>query len=394
MRFLLLCHTHVTPGSFFQDYLAGIAQAARESGHDTISFEYDRIGEASAAERDALYRLVLNQDIDAVIDPCCWGYALSEGRVWDGSGQGEALFDSIDAAYIGLLCDQPYYQPLQGIISNRLYAAVPDLTHPAQIALTLPQLQLRSTCFAPPAARVENDRSAPWSQREIDLLYVGNLKRDALDRPWRRSPEAPHCDQLADRALASPDVPLHEVMLDMVREEQLVATPADMMLWLQRVEYFLRARLRQHAVHSAAASGLRMTIVGEGWEPQRSHDWPSTVTIRPPLSYEEFFVLAGRSKMALDASTYLNGANDRIFNLLVNRCLPVTNARGWLENEFAEQGMRFYSMKRLEDLGDLLQQSLSTRLADEMDAARSGALQRHTWRQRLGTILDMIRAPT
>ena len=57
MRFLLLGHTHVTPGSFFQDYLSGIAQAARESGHDTTSFEYDRIGEASPANRDALYRL-------------------------------------------------------------------------------------------------------------------------------------------------------------------------------------------------------------------------------------------------------------------------------------------------------------------------------------------------
>ncbi len=394
MRFLLLGQTNVTPGSFFQDYLAGIAQAARELGHETVAFDSAQIGEASTAEREALYRLVLNHDIDVVIDPCCWGYALSKGRVWDGSSQGEALFDSIDAAYIGLLCDQPYYQPLQGIISNRLYAAVPDLTHAAQIALTLPQLPLRSTCFAPPAARVENDRSVPWSQRDIDLLYVGNLKRDALDRPWCQSPEAPHCDQLADRALASPDIPLHEVMLDMVREEQLDATPDDMMLWLQRVEYFLRARLRQDAVRSAAASGLRMTIVGEGWEAHDRHHWPSTVTIRPPLSYEEFFVLAGRSKMALDASTYLNGANDRIFNLLVNRCLPVSNARGWLEKEFAGQGMRFYSMKHLDDLGALLQQTLSTPLADEMDAARSIALERHTWRQRLGTILDMLRAPT
>lgn len=392
MRLLLLGHTHVTPGSFFQDYLAGIAWAARDMGHETVSFGYAQIGEVSTAERDALYRLVLNHDIDAVIDPCCWGYALSEARVWDGSSQGEALFDSIDAAYLGLLCDQPYYQPLQGIVSNRLYAAVPDLTHAAQIALTLPTLRLSSTCFTPPAARIENDRSLPWSQRDIDLLYVGNLKHDALERPWRHSPEAPRCDQLADRALASPDIPLHEVMLDMVRDEQLAATPDDMMLWLQRVEYFLRARLRQEAVHAAAASGLRMTIIGDGWEPRNSGDWPSTVTVRPSLSYADFFALAGRSKMALDASTYLNGANDRIFNLLVNRCLPVTNAGGWLAKEFAGQGMRFYSMKHLEELAPLLQQSLSTSLADEMDAARSIALDRHTWRQRLGTILDMIRA--
>lgn len=393
MRLLLLCHANVTPGSFFQDYLSGIARTARELGHDTVSFDYDQIGEVSTPERDALYRLVLNHDFDAVIDPCCWGYALSGARVWDGSSQGEALFDSIDAAYIGLLCDQPYYQPLQGIRSNRLYAAVPDLTHPAQIALTLPALHLSSTCFTPPAARFENDRSLPSAQRDIDLLYVGNLQRDALDRPWRHSPEAAHCDQLADRALASPDMPLHEVMLDMIREEGLAATPDDMMLWLQRVEYFVRARLRQNAVRAAVASGLRMTIVGAGWEAEGHEHWPSSVTMRPPLSYEEFFVLAGRSKMALDASTYLNGANDRIFNLLVNRCLPVTNASGWLANEFAGQGMRFYSMRHLDDLGDLLRQSLSASLADEMDAARHVALERHTWRQRLGTILDMIRAP-
>jgi hypothetical protein len=389
MRILLLSHNHVTSGSFFQDYLAGIAQAAQQLGHETLTFGYERVGESNPAEEDSLYRLVLKHPVDLVIDPCCWGYALSQGRVWDGSKDGEALFDSIDASVIGLLCDQPYYQPLQGIVSNRLHAAVPDLSHAAQIALLLPDLNLRSTAFIPPAARAENDRSIPWAQRDIDLLYVGNLKHDALQRPWRQSPESARCDQLADRAIARPDLPLHKVLIDMIRDEHIETTVADMTLWLQRVEYFVRARLRQIAVRAATASGLRMLIVGDGWA--GGDDWPSSVTIRPPLSYEECFVLAGRSKMALDASTYLNGANDRIFNYVVNRCLPVTNARGWLERQFGDQGMRFYSISDVDEVGATLRHALSPSLADEMEAMRATALRQHNWRERLATLLEAVR---
>ena len=393
MRILLLRHDNVTPGSFFHDYLAGIQAAARELGHEAQTFGYAHIGAASAAERDALYRLLAASDVDVVVDPCCWGYALSQSRVWDGSGTGEAVFDSVDAACVGLLCDQPYYQPLPGIHSGRLHAALPDRTHAEQIALLYPALQLRSAPFVPPAARIENDRSLPWAERDIDVLYLGHLQLDALERPWRGSPEAARCDALAERALAAPDTPLHRVLLDMIREDAIDsddAAPAMMTLWLQRVEYFVRARFRLDAVRAAAAAGVRMHVVGKGWN---SIDWPATVSLQEAVSYEDFFRLAGRSRTALDASTYLNGANDRVFNFAVNRCLGITNARGYLGEAFAGGGMRFYSMSRLDELGALIGDALSRPgpLQEEMDTARAEALRSHTWRSRLSTLLEAIR---
>lgn len=396
MRILLLSHNNVTPGSFFQDYLAGLQEAARELGHEAEIFGYEQIGVASAVEHDALYRLLAASDIDVVIDPCCWGYSLSQSRVWDGSGTGEAVFDSVDATYVGLLCDQPYYQPMPGIHSSRLHAALPDRTHAEQIAMLYPTLPLRSTPFAPPAARIENDRSLPWAERDIDVLYMGHLQLDALERPWRGSPEAQRCDALAERALAAPDTPLHRVLLKMITDEAIdadAATPATMALWLQRVEYFVRARYRLDAVRGAAAAGVRMRVVGKGW---KSFDWPATVSLQDAVSYEEFFRLAGRSRLALDASTYLNGANDRVFNFAVNRCLGISNARGYLGEAFACGGMRFYSMSRPDELGPLIRDALSRPgpLHEELDAARAEVLRAHNWRSRLSTILESIRAAT
>ena len=161
MRFLLPYNTTLSTAapSFYSDFHLGIAEAARELGHETLRFDIADGAQASATERDALYRSLAASPCDTVIDLCCWGLGLSRITVWDGSSGGEPLFDSLDMDYVGLLLDQPWFQPLPGVRSARLYVAVPDRNNLADIPSIYPALQLRGMTFSPPAVRAANDRS-------------------------------------------------------------------------------------------------------------------------------------------------------------------------------------------------------------------------------------------
>lgn len=249
---------------------------------------------------------------DAVLDICAWGYALSQIRVWDGSETGEPIFDSHDAPYVAMLYDQPWLQKgLPAVHSRRLYAAVSDRHHPAQIGLVYPQLALTGCAYAPPAARAENDRSVAWPKRDIEVLHVGNLQYQTLKRLWRVDVNAHLFDAVADAALANPTLPLHRTLLSVGRELGFSVDAARALEMLRPIEYFLRTRYRYDAVLRLASAGVPLTVVGAGWDQVQL---PHNVTLLPSTDYDGFLALAGRSKICLDASSYPGGLNDRVLN--------------------------------------------------------------------------------
>jgi len=218
MRFLLPFRRDFPEHSFYQNFHLGVTEALREMGHEPVPFSFAKLDEKTQEEMQALYRQLSANRIDAVLDLCCWGYGLSQIDLLGQDGKGEPIFDLFDIPYAGMLFDQPYNQAINGIRTRRLYATYPDLGHPEQVRLVFPGLRPRGEIFAPPAIRPGNDRSAAkWLGRDTDVLYVGNLAREALERFWRNpangfwraSYDPDVCDAIADAALAAPDRSLH-----------------------------------------------------------------------------------------------------------------------------------------------------------------------------------------
>jgi hypothetical protein len=88
--------------------------------------------------------------------------------------------------------------------------------------------------------------------------------------------------------------------------------------------------------------------------------------------------LAAQAKVCLDASTYLDGVNDRVFSYAINKSVCFTNANGYLRDvPDGSAGLRFQEKQRL--LRDLGEQAAQT--------VRSA----HTWRHRIGTVLSAMR---
>ena len=392
MRILLPYNDRARPDSFYTDFHAGLAEAAQELGHSTMRFDHADGITVSAAEHARLYQLLAEQSFDLVIDLCCWSHALSRLRAWDGTSEGEPLFDAFDIPYVGMLCDQPWFQPLTGIQSSRAHVAVPDRFHGEQIALIHPQLSLHSVLFAPPAGRLANDQSlrADREDKSIDVLYVGNLYADALERTWAGAPDASLYDEVLEWAGSHAGRPLHHAVLAVAQARGTPIDAAQATALLQRVEFCLRGRVRLDMVRAAAASGAIVHVVGDGWE---SVALPENVALHPFVNYADFLAMAAQARISLDASTYRHGANDRVFNYAMNNAVCFTNAAGFLGEVFGRDGgMHFHSEAAPTELAPAIRELLDApgRLREDAARARELTLATQTWRHRLEAIIATV----
>src|SRR5579859_6297158 len=328
MRILLPYWRGFREGTFYQDFHQGVTEALRALGHEAVRFSFQVIGQPPQEEAEMLFRQLDRGNFSAVFDFCCWGYGLSRITLDMINGRKEPIFDAFGIPYAGMLCDQPYNQALNGIRAIRSYAAYPDLGHSEQVRIAFPGLKFRGEIFVPPAIRPGNDRSAKkWATgRDIDVLYIGNLEPAALDRYWNdplsliwnNAFHPGFCNALADAALADPDRSFHLSVQAAIAQYGTPDPGFDFNSQMRAVESFLRYVYRRNAVVALARSGVRMRVVGRGWD---KVGLPANVEFGTETSYEDFFRLAAQAKICLDASTYLHGANDRVFSYALSRAV-------------------------------------------------------------------------
>lgn len=377
---------------FYEHFSARLTEVARESGHSVARFEFLVPGQVLPEERNRLQQLLMREAFDFVLDLSCKGGVHLSESVWDGSDTGESLLDSVELPYVGMLLDQVYLQAMLALVrGERVYLALPDELHDEQLTLLYPEHTWAGTLVAPPAVRLADDRSvAPWSDRDLELLYVGNIDPETLQRRWRGEPEAAVLDAVADHAVLVPDMPLQHCYLDVIGSLGLTHTPKLASIVLPRVESYLRARFRHDLVLAAAKSGVGLCLVGSGWD---QFSLPPNVHRHSPVDYAGLLSLYGRSKVCLEASTYLGGASDRVFGATVNGAMCVTNTERYLSPFYGDDGaVAFYSLRHLESLPERLQALLSAAADTTARAAeaRSITLARHTWRHRLEDIVKLV----
>jgi glycosyl transferase family 1 len=380
--------------AFYQDFHQGIVDALRELGHEPLVAPFAKMVAATPEDVQTLYPTLARGNVDALLDLCCWGCGLSHFAIAADDGRQQPLFERFDIPWAGMLFDHPYNQAIHAVRAPRVFATYPDLGHFELVRLVYPGLVLAGEMFTPPAIRPENDRST-GADRAIDVLYVGNLERRALARFWREdgetgAPDSAIRDAIADAVLAEPERSLHLSVRAAIEGAGAPAPLPDPYNALRAVEWHLRAVFRRDAVVSLARSGVRMRVVGAGWD---ALDLPANVERTPQTDYEGLFRLAGRARICLDASTYLDGANDRVFGYAQNGAVCFTNAAGYLRREFGDGSMRFYSMARLAGLADGVRELLArpAELRAAGDAAREKVLALHTWRDRIAGVLAALR---
>ncbi len=387
MHALIPFCTSVPSPTFYQDFIEGLESALAELGHSSERFEFREIGALAQQELERFFSWGRAARCDLVLDLCCWGFALSRVRLWDGGSEvGPTIFDSCGARYAALLFDQPFFQPVPVLQSASLLLCHPDRHHPELIRSLYPTLEARAMLFVPPATRRENDRSpARWSDRRTPVLYAGNLAPGAIEPFWQDAPQRRLYDGAAAVIDARPEVPLHRAIEEVGRALGLELEQEERLDAHRTLEYFLRHRLRHRLVTSMAAAGLPIEVYGSGWD---GVALPGNVNVHPATDYRAYMDRIGDARICLDASTYLGGANDRVVQFAINGTVFFSNAREYLHEAFGEDA-GFYSPLDFSDAAERIRDLLARPAELEARSARlrERALGGHLWRHRLETIL-------
>jgi hypothetical protein len=392
MQVLMPFWLRAPQGSFYQEFVRGISCALHELGHEAIYLPFNDCGKYSQDDALILTRMMERNQPDAVLDIACWGYALTHSTT-------PSAFLANAIPYAAWLFDHPFNQALNAIVANRLVAVYPDLGHPQQIKFVFPSLALAGGIFAAPAVHPPAGGCATrTTDRNIDVLYVGNLDLAPTARFWRdpqllghtpQGLDAAFCDALADSIIAQPERSLH-ASLEEVLKGRTWKESLDLNLHMRAVEHHSRHLFRREAVRRLAYAGVPMRIVGKGWE---LLDLPPNACVQQAVPYGEMLRLASAAQICLDASTYVDGANDRVFSYAVNGAVCFTNASAYLRRALGKDGgVLFYSLR---DLGGLVEDvrfwlARPQALAEIGARARASVLNAHTWRHRIEHLLGEL----
>ena len=124
---------------------------------------------------------------------------------------------------------------------------------------------------------------------------------------------------------------------------------------IQFLDYYIRFTLRGNVVAALADAGLKVHIIGAGWENLPcSH--PENLILSPYASSEECLLALADAKLALNVLPCFHaGAHDRIFNTMLAGAVCVTDSNPYLDQILIdEENVILYDRERPGELADRL----------------------------------------
>ena len=153
------------------------------------------------------------------------------------------------------------------------------------------------------------------------------------------------------------------------------------------VSYF-----REMAVRILVESGINVHVLGLGWE---QCDWAienEHLVHLGKVNADEVLPYMLQSKVVLNTMTWFkDGAHDRIFNGMLSGAAVVTDESKYLKEEFQNQSeLVMFGLRELMSLPQMVADLLDDDKRRVEMAAKGckKALEKHTWREAVGEILD------
>lgn len=261
--------------------------------------------------------------------------------------------------------------------------------------------ELKHSCFMPLGGEeFLMERTIPWEQRSMEVLYVGSLKRvnNAIDDDFSKKVMR----YLAAHTAATTEEAIEICFRSLTREELEASFPvlvqecdpmfADEELIRRVIETYrfcdvnTQYLYRKGIVGHLIDLGIHVTVYGGGWE---TLGWEGH-----PYFHRHSFAPARECILKMqDAKVVLNvlpwfkaGTHDRINNAMLAHAVCVTDRNGYLEERFTDgEDLLFFD---LEDLGSAAEK-IKAILQDPQHAgkiAENGyqkAVLRETWQNRV-----------
>ena len=167
-----------------------------------------------------------------------------------------------------------------------------------------------------------------------------------------------------------------------ISEDELIA----MQKVLYPLDQYQRSYIRQYMTQNLLKSGIKLTVVGAGWDKYDGEGRENLEVISAEgLDITEVIKLMQRSKIVINNTNFLDGMHERIFTAMLAGAVCVTNEYTLL-NSILENGKEIvtFPLNELDRLPEIIKGLLENpgRAEEIATAGCQAALAGHTWEHR------------
>lgn len=255
--------------------------------------------------------------------------------------------------------------------------------------------------FLPLAGTEEKKiREVLGQEKHYDVILTGNYTRISFFEPyinWINEEYAAFYQGIIDELLEHPYRTVEDVALEHCEREMGKEPDDQLRIVLSKmifIDLYVRNYWRGKVVRTLVNAGIKVDVVGKGWDELEDVTQPKNLIIHPQTDSVTCLRMIQQSKVSINVMPWFkDGAHDRVFNSILNGAVCLSDTSKYLCEQLEEgEGICYYDLEHLDELSaklkDLLQDE--ARMQDVVSRGREKVLDMHTWAKRAEQVAEWI----
>lgn len=302
---------------------------------------------------------------------------------FDGFGIRDELFielwNELNVPAVNILMDHPLrFHPTMEKHPRRYIQFCCDRNHVSYVKKYFSDC-VAHTAFMPHAGTfTQGEHVKPYEERKYDILFSGTYyaPQQELNRINEYFPKGDMMHQfymaMADYMLAHSRETTEQAALATMQQTGLQVPDSQLKTIFrcsEPLDWMVRMHHRERAVKVLADAGLEIWLLGRGWENHPSAHLSNVHRIDDRIPFAETLPYMADARINLNVMPWFKaGTHDRIFNILLQHSLPLTDSSSWIDENFrAGEEIAIYDLEKLEKLPEIAGELLNNKTkAEEM----------------------------
>ena len=314
--------------------------------------------------------------------------------------EGVSFFDARDVLFINIVVDHPfYYHKFLPYLPKKYIQISIDREHEAYLRRFFPEMRRGPFMPLGGTSLWENGKFPGFDDRKYDIVFTGNYNPptifyEAIHRHGDEYAEFYYdiIHDLIRHPWKSMDATIMEHLnrdVEDIDEKGLKETMPNMIF----IDLYVRHYVRGEVVKTLVDHGFRVHCFGSGWDQLDCHH-PENIVNGNVLDSLGCLQQISRSRLSLNVMPWFKaGTHDRIFNILLQHSLPLTDSSSWIAENFTDGvDIQLYDLKALDRLPHITRQLLSdpVRTWEMIEKGYEKAAEQFTWKQCAEQILRVF----
>lgn len=301
---------------------------------------------------------------------------------FDGLGIKEDIFielwDSLNTVAVNILMDHPLrFHPTMQKHPKRYVQFCCDRNHVEYVKQYFAE-NVSNVEFMPHAGTLMGELNLNnYEMRPYDVLFSGTFYEpqsylERIDKEFAGNEVLrDFYHSLSEYMIKNTGITTEQAVLDVAMLKKL-NLPMNQMRTLiagaEPIDWMARMYWRKLVIQEIAVAGIDVWLLGRGWENHPAANMPNVHIINDRVPFADTLPIMAQAKINLNVMPWFkDGTHDRIFNILLQGSLPLTDSSGWLLENFEDKkDIIYYSLDKIQEIPEMIRHYLT-----EIDEART-----------------------